>query len=521
MRNLKVVLWRWSWLVTLPVTILFCYWSWVTAERFHDFGVRFNAMGFGDMVSLQAIGDKEFHHIWHSFSLELKSTFIEPATAPEIRQIPLFIQESALAKLNSHLPASGFEYVEGHLLDDGELLKVKIRYRGDFLSHWAGFKKSLRIKTRKKRLFDGMRKFNLVAPKATGQLHNYLGYRLAEAMGVIAPKSELVEVILNGKLYGMLVMVEQLEELTIRRHGLMPGDIYAGEFLAKDAYAGISDMVVEHPGLWKKVSVNNHFAKDSIEPLKRLMSLVTAKQTQKVRQQLASLLDIEEWGRFLAYTTLSQTYHYDETHNWRLYFDPARSKFIPVAWDPYAWRLLNDKKKPVVTGIITSRLHERLYQNSDILLAKQRIIADFFNSGHAEQFLTHAQSSVKKVESVVRHDPNLFNSNPDEVVEAMYKLTTDIGDLFAQLEQNLLREQPPLYYAQSSEDGRVIALQIDGREPVESVELEYSERLGESLRVKVQFELDGELQVVDVTGSTAVSGRKVIITIPLLSRQEM
>ena len=119
-----------------------------------------------------------------------------------------------------------------------------------------------------------MRKFNLIVPKSDGQLHNYLGYQLAEMIGMVGPKSELVEVILNGKPYGLLVMVEQLEELPLRRNGLMPGDLYAGELLAKDAYSGISRQVVEHPGLWEKISVNNHYPDESKEPLKRLMFLI-------------------------------------------------------------------------------------------------------------------------------------------------------------------------------------------------------------------------------------------------------
>ena len=53
------------------------------------------------------------------------------------------------ARLNSNLPHSGFEYVDGAVLNDGSFDKVSMRYRGDHAYHWMYHKKSLRVKTTK------------------------------------------------------------------------------------------------------------------------------------------------------------------------------------------------------------------------------------------------------------------------------------------------------------------------------------------------------------------------------------
>ena len=52
--------------------------------------------------------------------------------------------------------------------------------------------KSIRIKTKKKRLFEGMRSFNVIAPKFKSQINNYLSYRLADRMGLMTPYHRLV-----------------------------------------------------------------------------------------------------------------------------------------------------------------------------------------------------------------------------------------------------------------------------------------------------------------------------------------
>ena len=115
-----------------------------------------------------------------------------------------------------------------------------------------------------------MREFNLIAPKWSEQLNNYLSYRLADHMGVLAPRSEMVEVYVNGKNSGVHLMVEQLKEMVLRRNKRMPGDLYVGELIARDRYNGIDNLVFHHPRLWEKAAVNNHYPEDSHAPIEKL-----------------------------------------------------------------------------------------------------------------------------------------------------------------------------------------------------------------------------------------------------------
>jgi hypothetical protein len=130
----------------------------------------------------------ELNHLFRAAKLSLMS-LDSPAKFSKLETVYLFASDSDITKLNSHLPHSGYSYVEGGMLIDDEISKVKLRYRGDSIYHWGYYKKSFRVKTKRKKLYKGMRKFNLIAPRSPEVLNNYLSYRLGKRLGLISPVS--------------------------------------------------------------------------------------------------------------------------------------------------------------------------------------------------------------------------------------------------------------------------------------------------------------------------------------------
>ena len=191
-------LFLWSWIVTLPIALLGSYWAYNTANRFYTYAVRYDPAPNRTM-NLYATGAYEFDTIIQRSRLLLKPQ----ANESELPAIKIFVPETNMSLLESRMPQSGFGFVKARLLKDGRLLKAQLRYRGDFIYHWGYYKKSIRIKTKKKKLFDGMRVFNLIAPKTTQQLNNFLSYQLADRLGLFAPRSQLSRVFLNGEYRGV------------------------------------------------------------------------------------------------------------------------------------------------------------------------------------------------------------------------------------------------------------------------------------------------------------------------------
>jgi len=512
MKLLKL-LWRWSWILTLPIVIIFVSWSGTTIERYYTFSIKYPSL----FSNLYSYGSDEFQHLMRQTKLILSGqNGSQQQGALSLKTINLFIPEANLARLNESLPQSGFNYVKGSLWDGIKLHKIKLKYRGDNSIHWEYYKKSLRIKTKKSYLFEGMRSFNLVIPKFEEKLHNYLGYQFAKELGLIAPRSELVNVVLNGELLGFYILVEKLEELTLRNNNLMPADLYSGELVGMDQYFGISPEVFLHPRLWGKNAVNNHYPEDSYRPMEKLVELVNTAKSERVQQKLSRLLDMDAWGRFAAYETLTQSFHYDDQHNWRLYYDPYRRCFVPIIWDPVAWHnnwRPGPGEKPQL-DILTSKLHTVLFENGDFLRARDKAIKDFFNAGKDTLFLQKVDQAIKSITPALLVDPNIRPTNPQQSIDAMQRLRAGIERTFAGVKQGYLEKAGIITYDVSSNS--TLQLNIDGRQLPDALILSYAKPIGGSITAQLHYFIDNHKVTVDISGSLSIEGNRIKISKGLL-----
>ncbi len=522
--NLLRRIWRWSFFVTLPVTIVFFVVMVNTAMRYYDFGLRHKAPSYIPF-SLYNVGKMEFNHFLRSLELSVKLPFTRgfSKSAP-LRRIDLFTSDSNIRELDSHLPYSGFKFKKGKMLVDDELFSVKLRYRGDSVYHWGYYKKSIRVKTKKSKLFNGIRLFNLLAPRDREIINNHLSYRLADRMGLIAPYSEMVNVNINGRPFGIYTFVEQMQEITLRRNGFMPGDLYVGDWIGKEHYSGIDNQVFDHPGLWKKFAINNHYPEESIEPLKKLIKLIKTPSSEAMQRELGNMLDMELWGRWSAFQTFTQTFHRDSTHNWIVYYDPARSKFFPVIWDPVGWHrgYLPPKGALPVFEILASPFHLQLFKNADFRRARLRALQGFFSSGEDEEFLTEVDEIIDSLEAHVGADPHLVDAvkmlRPKTVVSSMKKLKNDISKVLSEVKREYLPVGDAIAYA-TGKDGELL-LRVKGRVPLHRILLKYDKAITGDLSASITHYGKRGAVTTDVSGDVQVFGDTVEVTTMLLSSFE-
>lgn len=505
-------IWKWSFIITLPVTIVFFYWAYRTGISYYTFGIRYDATPA--RVILLHTGKVEFDHMVRRFRLALFPPGVFSENKNHLRTINLFIPKSEMTQLNSNLPHSGFDYVRGSLWYGDKVKKVKIRYRGDFLYHWGFYKKSLRIKTKKDNLFEGMRKFNLVVPKFSEHLYNYLGYELARDMGLLAPKAEMVNLAINGKGRGVHLMVEQLDESTLRRNHLMPGDIYSGEIIAKDGYKGLNDNVFEHAGIWEKSAVNNHYPETSRKPLERLIELIHEDRSEDAQNELSLLVDMEKMGTFSAYETLAQTFHFTDSHNFRLYFDPAKSKFIPIVWDPVAWAWRPRKGEKATFDFVTSRFHRALFKNGDFLRARQKAFEKFYARGLDKIFVNKVQKTVSKMIPVIEQDPYIRPVNPDKIISAMKDLEKGIEKVFEDIKEEYVGVKGEVTYAKQDASG-AIPIVVSGRRIIKRISFHFSDFFPSPISLKVRYYKNDIPVLIDMTKDARKEGNRVVVDMEL------
>ena len=432
MKRLAKSLFLWSWVVTLPVTLIGGYWVFSTVERFHTYKVRYNPVN-KSQLDLGNIAQYEIARLVQRIRAGVENNFRHNET--NLKRINLIVSESEIARLEAHMPQSGFEYVKARLLINGKIEKARVKYRGDTFYRWAWDKKSLRIKTTKNNLLDGLRYSNLLAPRTEEQLNNHLSYRLANIMGLVAPATEIVRLFVNGEDRGVHVKVEQINELTLRRHQLMPGDIYRGEIIGKDKFRGSEiTSLFKSTAVWDKVATNNHFDENAMAPLALLIDLINHSSNPNAQAKLSEIMDMAVWGRYSAYETLTQSTHADEIHNWRLYYDPWRGKFFPVIWDTMGW---HDQLRRVSykSEIISSSLMKTMFNNGDFIRARSLALKQFFNSGKDELFLREVRQTIQTMEKEIVSDPFLNPPDPDTVKYHMSRLEQVIADVFEKTAQ--------------------------------------------------------------------------------------
>ncbi len=472
----------------------------------------------GKEPRLHRIMRMEFDHLVRKAELALSRS----AEQRGLKQIHLFLPESAEAQLDQNLPHSGRKYVRARLLyPDGNVNDVKVKYRGDFWWHWAYYKKSFRIKTKKERLFQGMRSFNLVVPKFDPQVNNHLAYKLAHLMGLLAPRSEMVNLWVNGSNRGVYLLVEQLEEMTLRHNRRMPGDLYSGELVARDRYLGMDNDLFLYSEVWEKIAVNNHYPEASLAPLEALVVRLPGVNLQG-SGQLGEVLETDIWGGFLAYELLTQTFHFSKNHNWRLYFDPAKNRFEPIVWDPNGWHPQWGSKRGqgAQYDIRTSRFHDAMLADHDFLLARHRAIESFFSSGNDRSFFKDFDRLAQSLDRDLSADPSLVvgfrHLRPSEVRLALMDLRKMIAEVFADVKREYL-EVTPVEFALTEGSSPRIELLISSRRPLSGIRIEYDRPLERKSDLRLGYFLGGDSRELDLAGATSMRGHSIIIDMPLMA----
>ena len=406
--------------INILIFILFiisCYLSFVflrTYNMYHSFGIlKNNPLSFSNLYLYQLNTDIN----------KIRVSFISRKDDVHLYDdFHILIDKKNISALNNNLPESGWNYYDAHLLNDNELYKVKVKYRGDFGYHWMYNKKSLRIKTSKKKLFNNIRSFNLIAPKFTENLNNVLAYKLAEELDLATPITYPARVFINGSLMGNYYFVEQLDESFLRNRNMMPGDIYKLET------HGTRDKVHGLPSLdgnnfissdkWQKVAVNNHYDDNNFEPLNHLLDIINNKNTET---DLNEVLDLEKFARFAIFKSLARSYHYDETHNWRLYYDPWKTKFVPIIWDPVGWSKAwrNENGPEHYQHIIKTKLDEALFNNKSFQKEYFNQINKIILNNDIERIEKILQEIVNSYLNEMYFDPNLNPPDPESVKSAL------------------------------------------------------------------------------------------------------
>lgn len=270
-----------------------------------------------------------------------------PAQVPEFRitmkpadRETLFTRD---AFSNGGLPAT-FE-AGGTRWDD-----IQVRFKGRSNRYFP--KKSYRIKSSGKRLFNRARQINLHAMYTDKSfLRERLSWDFFAEIGALAPGASYARLTLNGKPQGLYLMVDRVDKEFLKEHGKISGPLYnAG------GYYSLADMTVQSTDLLKLYYPKEIGDEDDYSDLVTLLRAINRTPDSSFADVIGRLFDMNSVYNWLAgnmILAMGDSYN----KNYYLYRDPSRTsqQWTIIPWDydetfglsgdlavPYPASLLND-----------------------------------------------------------------------------------------------------------------------------------------------------------------------------------
>lgn len=302
------------------------------------------------------------------------------------------------------------DYVDARISYEGKDYKVETKLRGDNYWHWIYEKKSLKIKTKKSNLIDGIRKFNFSAPREKTMLVYSLEASLASRMGILTPNVEPVKVYMNDEYAGVFLSIEEIDEIFLRRNGKLPSNIYDDE----KSWNNIKiRSAIESNGIyswksaenWEKLAENNTMKPEDFSDLEYLLKIVNNTPKEKFPVEIEEVLDIDKYLKWYAHSEISGSLHQDSYHNNKLYVDPSSGKFEPIAWDAHGFSTHNPPDVPLDTPM--NPLNMKILQNPEYIQKANQYLWEAVNGeGSYQKQAQIIDDMYNKIKKAVYDDAN-------------------------------------------------------------------------------------------------------------------
>ena len=113
------------------------------------------------------------------------------------KQLRKLKENEERAKETGFLIKAAKRWSKGELFDQGKAYPVKVRLRGDLPKHWAGPKKSYRLKFQKDSPWKGYRVIDLILPEDKGDETEVAVYKIARKLDLLAPDAGFTTLAIN------------------------------------------------------------------------------------------------------------------------------------------------------------------------------------------------------------------------------------------------------------------------------------------------------------------------------------
>jgi len=319
----------------------------------------------GSLAVKKAIKKGKFQHSFENASNKFKRQVlgvvynIEDLFMPHIPKTYIDIKFKYYKKLLDKreeaiklgwLKSSDDDFVPATLKYRNQVIPIDLRLKGDLPEHWSGEKWSMRIKTKGDGFYKGMSRFSIQSPERRAYINEFCYLYNLRLEGILAPRYEFIDVVINGKNKGIYALEESFTKETMesqqRREGVIIKfnenaywdqiidwpDHQDRSYIPHDpAYFNLTQRTWLNTDLdvWEKAHIlkNPYLEKQRDIALGLLASFISGEK------KASEVFDVDLLAKFFAVTYLWGGDHAFGWQNINFYYNPVTSKLEPIGFD--------------------------------------------------------------------------------------------------------------------------------------------------------------------------------------------
>ncbi len=297
------------------------------------------------------------------------------------------------------------DYVPATLEYKEKKLKIKLRLKGHMTDHLQDNKWSFRIKIQEDDSFMGMKRFSIQHPGTRGYIYEWIYHELMKREDIIALRYKFINVMVNGKDWGIYAVEENFDKELISNNTRKKGPIirFNPDLYWADRYNEIKRFkpVAEYASYYSanaEAYREKDVLKDSTQYVYYLKALALMEGFRCKKIAADQVFDIPRLAKFHAIIDLVSGQHSIDWSDIKYYYNPVTARLEPVAYESftvfpfesiagnYKYTILdsNQNYEDLHTALFSNPVFFRAYVKALERISDPAYLNDFFRNTNAE-----------------------------------------------------------------------------------------------------------------------------------------
>jgi len=230
--------------------------------------------------------------------------------------------------------------VNAKLLHKGIEYKVKLRLKGDALSHWYNTPRlSFRVNVKNKKTIFGFNKFSIQKPKERQFPYDYIYQKLIQDMGGISPMHNFVHLYVNGEDWGIMNIEEHMSKELLEKQQKKDSAIVRFSNERIWLYSENSKKPYQYYRLSDAILYSHLYSNNDIQN-RKIYSYILKNRLVK---NTSYLYDVDSFTKAYILTLIWGGTHVIHDYNTRYYFNPYTLKLEPITTDQHHWHSIDEQ----------------------------------------------------------------------------------------------------------------------------------------------------------------------------------